>query len=833
MTIKAAVDTQGNGGDITVKGSEVRADQDISLEASHDVNVIGAVNTQHSDKDEKSYGGGVGISFTVGGDQSGLRFTGNANFSRERENADGSAWSEGIVEAGKNLTVKTGHDTTLVGAQLKGDSVKMDVGNNLNIASLQDTDNYDYDKLSASVSGSGGLGGYSFDLSLSKTEMNSNWASVTDQSGIFAGKNGFDVTVGNNTDLKGAVIASTAEDKSNNKLDTGTISFENIENKADFKVDSSSASIGTSGAGLPSSYHNDGSASSTTKSAVEDGTLIVRNQDEQKQNVDDLSRDTDNANNPLGQIFDKQKEQDKITQSELVKDIGNQAIKVVQNIDRLGAQAAANKVLEDSDEKDRIKGILSSEDKDKVITDNDIYEYVYNGYMNGDSSYSAMGSNVRQGIDAATSIISGLITGDMVGGLAGASGPYLATLIKENTYKTKDGKVVLDKDGKPEVDLVSNTIAHAILGGVIAELQGNSGLSGALGAGLGERAAGIIKDSLYPDKDMNHLSVEEKETINALAGLIAGLATAASGGGVSDVNTAVGGSKNAVENNSESPIFGFGEVIGFPSQTSENYSSTLHASAAGYLTQEETIQLFDDINNGKFMYDPLREDLKRLPEDIAIFTTPYGDVIAFKDAETWGDYAIAVAGTIPVVGKATKFIKIGGKVVKVETKAALTLVKDAEVAYSSGNISQANKLMDQAASQSTQVKVLDVSSYRELKKGSVVGDGLEHDHIPSFAALKTNKEKELGRKLSEAEKKQLYNEATAVEVPKDVHQAGPTYGGKNTKEQIQKDAVDLCGAVCRDTDALRQNMIQKGYEPKEVEDAINKIKDRNKEMGVY
>ncbi|MDE9460198.1 hypothetical protein KKJ03_01980 [Xenorhabdus bovienii] len=36
---------------------------------------------------------------------------------------------------------------------------------------------------------------------------------------------------------------------------------------------------------------------------------------------------------------------------------------------------------------------------------------------------------------------------------------------------------------------------------------------------------------------------------------------------------------------------------------------------------------------------------------------------------------------------------------------------------------------------------------------AVVGDKLEHDHIPSFAALKKVKENELGRKLTPAEEK--------------------------------------------------------------------------------
>lgn len=59
---------------------------------------------------------------------------------------------------------------------------------------------------------------------------------------------------------------------------------------------------------------------------------------------------------------------------------------------------------------------------------------------------------------------------------------------------------------------------------------------------------------------------------------------------------------------------------------------------------------------------------------------------------------------------------------------------------------------------------------------------------------------------------QIIRSTVAIEVPKDVHRAGRTHGGRNTPEQIAKDAADSCGAVCRDTAQLRQNLISKGYD---------------------
>ncbi|WP_153043202.1 hypothetical protein [Xanthomonas nasturtii] len=111
-------------------------------------------------------------------------------------------------------------------------------------------------------------------------------------------------------------------------------------------------------------------------------------------------------------------------------------------------------------------------------------------------------------------------------------------------------------------------------------------------------------------------------------------------------------------------------------------------------------------------------------------------------------------------------------------------------------------------------------------------DNLEHDHIPSFAAVRAAKEKELGRKLSSEEERVLYNESTAIEVPKDVHKDSPTYKGRNTPSQIEKDANDLCAAACRDINELKTNLLKRGYDKGEIEAAVEKIVRRNREIGI-
>ncbi|OCG38510.1 hypothetical protein A9G25_12130 [Gilliamella sp. Bif1-4] len=355
--------------------------------------------------------------------------------------------------------------------------------------------------------------------------MDSNWQSVTDQSGIFAGSGGYDIKVGNNTDLKGAVISSEAKDKSQNRLDTGTISFSDIKNKADYQVSSSSAGVSSSGMpSMPTSRNKNESEHSTTHSAVSEGTIIIRNKDAQKQDINELSRDTEQANNELKHIFNKQKEQDIIDQTQLVSEIGGETLTMLNHIDRIRAESKAKEAVEKEKEKSKNKG-LTEEEQQKI------YEDAYKKAMN--EGMSAMGSDTRQGIDMAVSIINGLISGDMTGAAAGALAPKIATIIKQQT----------------EGNTVANTVSHAILGAVVAELQGNSALVGGLGAAASERGAEVIAGILYPDKDIKDLSQEERQQISALSQLATGLAIAAAGGDIQDVNTGVAAGKNAVENN--------------------------------------------------------------------------------------------------------------------------------------------------------------------------------------------------------------------------------------------------------------------------------------------
>ncbi|EPP2687861.1 VENN motif pre-toxin domain-containing protein, partial [Escherichia coli] len=416
-------------------------------------------------------------------------------------------------------------------------------------------------------------------------------------------------------------------------------------------------------------------------------------------------------------------------------------------------------------------------------------------YRNEMAKYGT-GSEIQRGIQAATATLQGLVGGNLAGALAGASAPELAHLLKST-------------EKYPAV----NAIAHAILGGAAAAMQGNNVAAGAAGAATGELAARAIAGMLYPGVKQSDLSEEQKQTISTLATVSAGLAGGLTGNSTASAAVGAQSGKNAVENNSLSEAADY-LVTGKKPEDRYRDAQQQLKEAVDEFKAKNCAGLSADACSTKM--DAHRDELLAGAIEFGSdFIPVYSDIKSFAEADSALSYLAAIVGIMPGLGDTA------GKA-----------IKGAEKALKAGDLETASKLINKASDEIQAVKALDVGSYKELKDRSVVGDGLEHDHIPSFAAIRQAKENELGRKLTPAEEKKLYNNATAIEVPKDVHQAGPTYGGKNTSSQVKQDAINLCGAECRDTDALRKNMLERGYDPKLVDDAIKQLKERNSQIGV-
>ncbi|MCA0212763.1 MAG: hemagglutinin repeat-containing protein [Proteobacteria bacterium] len=251
------ITAQGAGADsdITVQGSQISAANITSLKADGQVNLLAAQNTseQNSQNSGSSASIGVGITF---GQRTGISF--NASASASKGNSDGSDLTHvnTQVTGGQLVNIQSGGDTTLKGAVVSGPTVNANVGGNLKIESLQDTAQFDEKQSNA---GFGVtlcipplcIGSSSATVSAGKTNINSNYQSVTEQSGIKAGDGGFNVNVLGATDLKGGVISSTVKahnDGKNSFASAGGVTLTDIQNSASYNAKGVSITAGYSGA---------------------------------------------------------------------------------------------------------------------------------------------------------------------------------------------------------------------------------------------------------------------------------------------------------------------------------------------------------------------------------------------------------------------------------------------------------------------------------------------------------------------------------------------------------------------------------------------------------
>ena len=526
-----------NSGDIVIAGSQLKAGGDTTLDAQNDILLSGAANTQRTSGKNSSSGGGIGVSIGAGGNGAGISVFANVNAAHGKDKGNGTDWTETTIDSGKNVILKSGHDTVLDGAQVNGNKIVADVGHDLLMRSQQNNSDYDSKQTSVAAGGSftfGTMSGSGY-INASQDKMKSRFDSVAEQTGLYAGDGGFDITVGHHTQLDGAVIASTATpDK--NSLDTGTLGFSDIHNEADFKTSHSGISLSGGGSfgdkfqgnlpgGMISAAGNKGHKEGTTHAAVAEGSLTIRDKANQKQDVADLSRDTEHANDSISPIFDKEKEQNRLNAVGMISDIGSQVADIARTQGDLNGLKAAQKetgatLPANATEKERQNYLAK-------LRDTQAYKNVMVTY--------GTGSAMQRGMQAATAALQGLAGGNIGGALAGASAPELANIIGHHAG--------IDDD------TAAKAIAHAILGGVTAALQGNSAAAGAVGAASGELIATAIAKQFYPDTDPSKLTEEQKQTVSTLASVSAGIAGGIAGGNTAGAAAGASAGKNTVENN--------------------------------------------------------------------------------------------------------------------------------------------------------------------------------------------------------------------------------------------------------------------------------------------
>ncbi|WP_336293501.1 hemagglutinin repeat-containing protein [Cronobacter dublinensis] len=683
VAITAKKDIEGAGVIIAGKNVNLNAGRDISLSTAQDMERL----KNHSGGSQASLGAG----FSLGGSQNGITIEAGASSYSNKDKGNSLTHHNSVVTAEDTLTVHTGRDATLQGAELRGESVKADIGRDLLISSQQDKNQYDSKTSSGGVSVSvcvppicaGNFVQGSANAAGGK--VTHDFKSVIEQSGIFAGTGGFDVHVGEHTQLNGAVIASNA-DATKNRLDTGTLGWNDIHNKSQTSGNQFAVSVsggmtkdasdklkptssGLPGTSLASVSDSD---SNITHSAVSQGAVIIRDKDKQTQDVAELSRDTAHAHKALENNFDKASIQDKLDIQNQASALGTQALDAWRQSQ---LEAGKDKIRAAMQARGELDGLTDAQINDK-IAQSDQYKEV-------DKQYG-VGSDFWRNGSAITGLLAGALGGNVKGGMAAGAAPYVAGLIKSVANGSEPARIAL----------------HTLASAVLVKAQGGNAAAGAAGGFVAASSSAALSLAFY-NKKPEELSPDEKTVI---VNLVAALG-AAGGSMAAGNSTGIGSGANAarveVENNS------LGDIA-------ENLSAGRTQADRYQKAQDELLKVVGDFKakncaglNAEdcgLKMDAHRNELLAGFTDAGLNFVPIvGTFKSFAEAQTALDYLLAVASIIP-----------GERVVT-------GMLKNADKALAKGDIAEASRIMHQASSE---IKIIERPTPRqsEVDIGKDLGD---------------------------------------------------------------------------------------------------------------
>ncbi|MPT29208.1 MAG: hypothetical protein E2602_20430, partial [Achromobacter sp.] len=476
LSLMAAGEKDAAGtGNVSIIGSDL-AGRNILLAATDDLILQSQAETSTEVSTSKNSGWkvGVGIGVSDSGSGGGINVFASGFVGSGKAHGNGTTHRETQVSARDNLALISGRDTLLEGAQARADRIRADIGRNLTLASQQDSDRYDAKQKQVNAGGSfsfGSMTGNAY-LGASVGKTKSNYDSVVEQTGLYAGAGGYDIHVGKHTQLDGAVVASDA-DTATNRLSTETLGFRDIHNKAQYKSTTVGINLGMSGAfdkpnkgaalgagpsGL-SFASTSGSETGMTRAAVSAGTLAVRSDaGTGRDSTAGLSRDTAGANGSIGKIFDKDKVREQLEFQQAFGQLGMQIAGDVA--DRLTAD---DQELWGEGKPGRMALHAAIAGIGAALGGGDVAGAI-SGTLAGDAASNLLRDQVNQAVaglpadtrDQVSKVILNVVAsaaGGATGGMSGASGASLADMYNrqlhpdEGSLIRKSAKRYAEKNG--------------------------------------------------------------------------------------------------------------------------------------------------------------------------------------------------------------------------------------------------------------------------------------------------------------------------------------------------------------------------------------------------
>ena len=325
---------------VSLVGQDILA-KEVNINSASDINLSAGKNALQAKDNYKHSGWSVGASLSLASGSL-LGFDASGSLAKQNGVTDQVTYKPTSIRAVELAQIKAKRDTEIIGSKISGRSVTVNTGNNLNIESLQSIDNFKEHSKSAgfSVSTSPKFKGTVGSVGGSVGRIDSKLKTVTDQAGIFAGDNGYNIITGNTTLLKGAIISSKAN-KDKNSLTTGHLDINDIQNEAEYTVRDNGVQYNNFGSSKTKSkkefdkiYKHIGltptggvgahkKSSSITKSAISDGKIVENGR---MIDVKAINTDIEHSLNELQSIFDKKSIEEKQQLAHLFSINANEAI---------------------------------------------------------------------------------------------------------------------------------------------------------------------------------------------------------------------------------------------------------------------------------------------------------------------------------------------------------------------------------------------------------------------------------------------------------------------------------------------------------------------------
>ncbi|MBR5675968.1 MAG: hemagglutinin repeat-containing protein, partial [Neisseriaceae bacterium] len=446
----------------------------------------------HDSQNEKGkhYSIEAGIFVGQSDGASGFGVTGEVAYGENSSKLERTTHDENRINA-ERITFNVARNADLTGTIAKADRIDGTIKGNLKLASEQDIETYRQKSIDGNISASGNYGGGGVSGNLSYSETKADLKTVNEQTGLFAGKNGIDLTVGGNTHLDGAVIASEA-DKEKNRFSTETLTWHNIANEKSYESTAGSVSFsaGTGGMSfIPTLSHFEDEEHGTTNAAIfGNGTVEVRNG-----NLNGISRDTANANNGSLSPIDYQGYAENQEISQLIGEVGQSTVKtldqmgVIDKDGKSGAIARGTVAALQTANNGANAGAIATNALAPVVS------YEIGQYFKEENSEGSLGHiAAHAALGAATAYAN---DGNALAGAASAAAAeYLAPKISETLYGKTDASQLKENEKETVVGISS------FVGGVAA---------GTLG--ISTNNAVIVMNTAKTAVENNYLSKAQKK----------------------------------------------------------------------------------------------------------------------------------------------------------------------------------------------------------------------------------------------------------------------------------------------------------------------------------